>query len=246
MSGWRPHTDQVGQTGNKIAPEIYIACGVSGATQHIAGCKGAKRILAVNTDPEAPIMSIADYAVVGDLHEVLPAISAELRRRRGRVGARRSLARRAARWSTTDLRRSRSSVVLGVAGTLFGRRALMLTRLVRLGQAGAALRRRAAARAQRGRRRARAEEAVPAARPGPDPRLHLLGLPRPLPDDRDGADRAPSRRARRCRGSATRAGSRSSSTSSSCSCSSASRRRSGSARCSGPSGSRAATSARPT
>ena len=52
-----------------------------GATQHIAGCKGAKRILAVNTDPEAPIMSVADYAVVGDLHEVLPAISAELRRR---------------------------------------------------------------------------------------------------------------------------------------------------------------------
>ncbi len=83
MSGWRPHTDQVGQTGNKIAPEIYIACGVSGATQHIAGAKGAKRILAVNTDPEAPIMSIADYAVVGDLHEVVPAIVAELRRRRG-------------------------------------------------------------------------------------------------------------------------------------------------------------------
>jgi electron transfer flavoprotein alpha subunit len=81
MSGWRPHTDQVGQTGNKIAPEIYIACGVSGATQHIAGAKGAKRILAVNTDPEAPIMSIADYAVVGDLHDVVPAISAELRRR---------------------------------------------------------------------------------------------------------------------------------------------------------------------
>jgi len=83
MSGWRPHTEQVGQTGNKIAPELYIACGVSGATQHIAGAKGAKKILAVNTDPEAPIMSIADYAVVGDLHEVLPAVSAELRRRRG-------------------------------------------------------------------------------------------------------------------------------------------------------------------
>ncbi len=80
MAGWRPHTDQVGQTGNKIAPEIYIACGVSGATQHIAGCKGAKRILAVNTDPEAPIMTVADYAVIGDLHEVLPAISAELRK----------------------------------------------------------------------------------------------------------------------------------------------------------------------
>jgi electron transfer flavoprotein alpha subunit len=83
MSGWRPHTDQVGQTGNKIAPDIYIACGVSGATQHIAGAKGAKRILAVNTDPEAPIMSVADYAVIGDLHEVLPAVSAELRKRRG-------------------------------------------------------------------------------------------------------------------------------------------------------------------
>ncbi len=83
MSGWRPHTDQVGQTGTKIAPEIYIAAGVSGATQHIAGAKGAKRILAVNIDPEAPIMTIADYAVIGDLHEVLPAVSAELRRRRG-------------------------------------------------------------------------------------------------------------------------------------------------------------------
>ena len=80
MSGWRPHTDQVGQTGNKIAPDLYIACGVSGATQHIAGCKGAKRILAVNTDPAAPILAVADYAVIGDLHEVLPAISAELRR----------------------------------------------------------------------------------------------------------------------------------------------------------------------
>ncbi len=83
MAGWRSHNDQVGQTGNKIAPEIYIPCGVSGATQHIAGCKGAKRILAVNTDREASIMSVADYAVIGDLHEVVPAIAAEIRRRRG-------------------------------------------------------------------------------------------------------------------------------------------------------------------
>ena len=83
MAGWRSHNDQVGQTGNKIAPEIYIPCGVSGATQHIAGCKGAKRILAINTDREAPIMSAADYAVIGDLHEVVPAIAAEIRRRRG-------------------------------------------------------------------------------------------------------------------------------------------------------------------
>ena len=83
MAGWRPHTDQVGQTGTKIAPDLYIACGISGATQHMAGCKGAKAILAVNTDPEAPILASADYAVIGDLHEVVPAISAELRKARG-------------------------------------------------------------------------------------------------------------------------------------------------------------------
>jgi electron transfer flavoprotein alpha subunit len=82
MAGWRPHTDQVGQTGTKIAPDIYIACGISGATQHMAGCKGAKAILAVNTDPEAAILASADYAVIGDLHEVVPAISAEIRKAR--------------------------------------------------------------------------------------------------------------------------------------------------------------------
>jgi electron transfer flavoprotein alpha subunit len=83
MAGWRPHTDQVGQTGTKIAPDLYIACGISGATQHMAGCKGAKAILAINTDPEAPILASADYAVIGDLHEVVPAITAELRKARG-------------------------------------------------------------------------------------------------------------------------------------------------------------------
>ncbi|MGI9185156.1 MAG: electron transfer flavoprotein subunit alpha/FixB family protein, partial [Solirubrobacteraceae bacterium] len=81
-AGWRPHTDQVGQTGTKISPEIYIACGISGATQHMAGCKGAKRLLAINPDGEASIFASADYAVIGDLHEVVPAISAEIRRRR--------------------------------------------------------------------------------------------------------------------------------------------------------------------
>jgi electron transfer flavoprotein alpha subunit len=81
-AGWRPHTDQVGQTGSKISPEIYIACGISGATQHMAGCKGAKRLLAVNPDAEAPIFASADYAVIGDLHEVLPAISAAIRKAR--------------------------------------------------------------------------------------------------------------------------------------------------------------------
>jgi electron transfer flavoprotein alpha subunit len=82
-AGWRPHTDQVGQTGTKVAPDIYIACGISGATQHMAGCKGAKKLLAINPDAEASIFANADYAVIGDLHEIVPAISAEIRKTRG-------------------------------------------------------------------------------------------------------------------------------------------------------------------
>jgi electron transfer flavoprotein alpha subunit len=81
-AGWRPHTDQVGQTGTKVSPDLYIACGISGATQHIAGCKGAKKILAINSDAEAPILNSADYAVIGDLTEIIPAITAELRKSR--------------------------------------------------------------------------------------------------------------------------------------------------------------------
>jgi electron transfer flavoprotein alpha subunit len=82
-NGWRPHTDQVGQTGTKIAPDLYIACGISGAIQHWVGAAGSKRILAINTDKEANMVAKADYAVIGDLHEVIPAISAEIKRRRG-------------------------------------------------------------------------------------------------------------------------------------------------------------------
>jgi electron transfer flavoprotein alpha subunit len=82
-AGWRPHADQVGQTGTKISADLYVACGISGATQHIAGAKGAKKILAINDDKEAPILASADYAVIGNLHEIVPAISAELRRVRG-------------------------------------------------------------------------------------------------------------------------------------------------------------------
>jgi electron transfer flavoprotein alpha subunit len=79
-AGWRPHAQQVGQTGTRIAPDLYIACGISGAIQHIVGCKAAKTILAINTDAEAPIMARASYAVIGDLHAVVPALCAEIRR----------------------------------------------------------------------------------------------------------------------------------------------------------------------
>ena len=84
IAGWRPHTEQVGQTGTKIAPNLYIAAGISGATQHLAGARGAKKLIAINKDGDAPIMAAADYAVIGDLHEIVPAISAELRRVRDR------------------------------------------------------------------------------------------------------------------------------------------------------------------
>ena len=79
-AGWRPHSQQIGQTGVRIAPDLYIACGISGAIQHIVGCKSAKQILVINQDPEAPILSRAAYAVIGDVHTVVPAISAEIRR----------------------------------------------------------------------------------------------------------------------------------------------------------------------
>ena len=79
--GWRPHRQQVGQTGTKITPELYLACGISGAIQHMAGCAGAKHIVVVNTDPGAPILAHADYAVVGDLGEVIPALVTALRAR---------------------------------------------------------------------------------------------------------------------------------------------------------------------
>lgn len=78
--GWRSHADQVGQTGARVAPDVYFACGISGAIQHFVGCKGSKNIIAINTDPEAPILAKAHYAVIGDLHQVVPAISEEIRK----------------------------------------------------------------------------------------------------------------------------------------------------------------------
>ena len=76
--GWRPHHEQVGQTGSRISPDLYIPCGISGAIQHWAGCASSKTILAINTDPDAPMVTKATYAVVGDMHEVLPALLEEL------------------------------------------------------------------------------------------------------------------------------------------------------------------------
>ena len=81
--GWRPHGDQIGQTGTRFAPDLYIACGISGAIQHMVGATGSKKVLAINTDREAPIVAKADYAVFGDLHEIVPALNAEIRKSKG-------------------------------------------------------------------------------------------------------------------------------------------------------------------
>jgi electron transfer flavoprotein alpha subunit len=82
-NGWRNHTDQVGQTGTRIAPDVYFACGISGAIQHWVGAMASKNIIAINTDKDANMVSRAGYAVIGDLHQVVPAITAEVRRRKG-------------------------------------------------------------------------------------------------------------------------------------------------------------------
>jgi len=80
--GWRPHHEQVGQTGSRVSPDLYVACGISGAIQHWSGMASSKTILAINTDADAPMVTKAHYAVIGDMHEIVPAINEELKRRR--------------------------------------------------------------------------------------------------------------------------------------------------------------------
>ena len=86
-AGWLPYGRQVGQTGKTISPKLYIACGISGAIQHVVGLANVETVVAINRDPDAPIFQVAHYGIVGDCLEVIPAILEEVKQRRVKAGA---------------------------------------------------------------------------------------------------------------------------------------------------------------